>query len=239
MRAAAGTSPRTAPACAPARSAGRATGMPRRAGRRRSAARARGRSLAPRSKSAWAHSWSKACPVRSWTRSTLVSRGSTGAPKAKHAIASAVYAPTPGSSVRSSGQPDAATACAARCRLTARRLYPSPCQARITSARGAAASASTVGQRWSQCEVARHDARHLRLLQHDLRDEDRVRVARHPPGQIAPMLGVPVAEQLAHWHEPNDVSRARRRPGTRRRPMSSAGGASSGRAATRRPGGYR
>jgi hypothetical protein len=39
------------------------------------------------------------------------------------------------------------------------------------------------------CEVAGHDALDLRLLQHHLRDEDRVRVARPPPGQVA---GFPV-----------------------------------------------
>ena len=40
----------------------------------------------------------------------------------KFATAAAVYGPTPGRSVRSSGQPRSATMRAARCRLTARRL---------------------------------------------------------------------------------------------------------------------
>ena len=43
--------------------------------------------------------------------------------------------------------------------------------------------------------VARHDARHLRLLEHQLRDEDVVRIARPPPGQVAPVArGTSAAE---------------------------------------------
>jgi len=40
-------------------------------------------------------------------------------------------------------------------------------------------------------EVARDDALYLRLLEHHLGDEDRVRIARPPPGQITPVLRVP------------------------------------------------
>ena len=90
--------------------------------------------VAPRSNSACAHAASKLSPVRSCTRRTFVSTGSTSRPNAKLPTAAAVYGPTPGSSVRSSGQPCSATCRAARCRLTARRLYPSPCHSRITSA---------------------------------------------------------------------------------------------------------
>ena len=75
------------------------------------------------------------------------------APKAKQATAAAVYGPIPGSFWSSPGSrgkpPRATTACAHRCRFTARRLYPGPLHARITSAGVAAASASTVGQRSS------------------------------------------------------------------------------------------
>ena len=71
-------------------------------------------------------------------------------PKAKHRIAASVYGPTPGRSVRSWGQPLIAMRCAARCRLSARRLYPSPCHLRMTSAVVAAASEPTVGHRSSQ-----------------------------------------------------------------------------------------
>ena len=78
--------------------------------------------VAPRSISACAAAPVKPCPVRRSTRSTLTSRGRTFSSKAKFAMAAAVYGPTPGSSVRSSGQPPAATRDAARWSATARRL---------------------------------------------------------------------------------------------------------------------
>ena len=89
---------------------------------RRSAARARGRP-SRRDPSAPARCARRTrCPVRSCTRRTFVSTGNTSSPNAKLRIAAAVYAPTPGSSVRSSGQPRSAIAAAARWRLSARRL---------------------------------------------------------------------------------------------------------------------
>ncbi len=50
-------------------------------------------------------------------------------------------------------------------------------------------------------QIARHDPRDLRLLQHHLRDEDRVRVVGAPPGQIARVLAVPSQKQLLHAEE--------------------------------------
>ena len=47
-------------------------------------------------------------------------------------------------------------------------------------------------------EIARNDARDLRLLEHDLGDEDRVRVARFPPGQVAALRPKPLEEQFLH-----------------------------------------
>ena len=90
-RAAGGTSPRTAP-CLRERleAAARATGTRRRAGTRRSAARARGR-RSRRGPSAPARTRGRTrTPVRSSTRRTFTSTGSTGRPSAKHATASAV-----------------------------------------------------------------------------------------------------------------------------------------------------
>src|SRR5205823_7608167 len=49
---------------------------------------------------------------------------------------------------------------------------------------------------------ARHDALHLRLLRHHLADEDRVRVPRPPPREVASVLGEPGQEKLFHWPEP-------------------------------------
>ena len=120
-RAAAGTSPRTATACAAARSAGRA----RAARGQRAVAAARDAREADRG--AEVEQRLRACaveasPVRSCTRRTFVSTGSTSRPNAKLPTAAAVYGPTPGSSVRSSGQPVVGDRRAARCRLTARRL---------------------------------------------------------------------------------------------------------------------
>ena len=43
-------------------------------------------------------------------------------------------------------------------------------------------------------QVPRDDALHLRLLEHDLADEDRVRIACPPPRQVASLECVPVAE---------------------------------------------
>jgi hypothetical protein len=46
--------------------------------------------VAPRSISACAQVWSNSWPVRSWTRRTFTSTGSTGRPKAKQPTAAAV-----------------------------------------------------------------------------------------------------------------------------------------------------
>jgi hypothetical protein len=47
-------------------------------------------------------------------------------------------------------------------------------------------------------EVARDDARDLGLLEHDLGDEDRVRVARLSPGEVAAAAPVPDEEGTLH-----------------------------------------
>ena len=47
---------------------------------------------------------------------------------------------------------------------------------------------------------ARHDALDLRLLEHDLRDEDRVRVASPPPGQVAAVLLEPGSKPSLGGH---------------------------------------
>jgi hypothetical protein len=51
----------------------------------------------------------------------------------------------------------------------------------------------------------------LRLLQHDLGDEDRVRVARPSPGEIAPMAPVPSEQASLEARETLAVD-ARHRP---------------------------
>src|SRR5207253_4496683 len=48
-------------------------------------------------------------------------------------------------------------------------------------------------------EVARHDSRDLRLLEHHLRDEDCVRIPRTPPGQVPARPAMPGQERIPHW----------------------------------------
>jgi hypothetical protein len=45
--------------------------------------------------------------------------------------------------------------------------------------------------------ILRNHAVHLGLLQHYFRDQDPVRVARHPPGQVAAVLAVPREQPAA------------------------------------------
>ena len=40
-------------------------------------------------------------------------------------------------------------------------------------------------------EILRDNARYLRLLQHDFRNEDLIRIVRMPPGKIAPVCFPP------------------------------------------------
>ena len=98
-----------------------------------------------------------------------------------------MYGPTPGSSVRSSGQPsrrDARAARAARARAGCSRA-PATRGSRPRG-RGRRAPRRSASARARQ--PARDHARDLRLLQHHLGDEDRVRVARPAPRQVAPVL---------------------------------------------------
>ena len=205
-RGAGGTSPRSATACAAARSGARATGSRSASGQRRSAECGRGRS-SRRGRTAPART-----PARTRARSAPGPRarscrpGSTASPKAKFRIAAAVYGPTPGSLVRSSGQPRAATT--ARRAVQAERApvvaEPLPLADHLRRRRRPRAPRASASARAS--EPARDDALDLRLLQHHLADEDRVRIARPAPGQIAAVFRVPRREELVHGREP---SRAR------------------------------
>ena len=198
-RAAAGTSPRTALACARAPRGSRATGSstasghaPQRGTRARQTSRRDPSAPEPRADE-------NASPVRRWTRSTFTSTGSTSSPKAKQRTAAAVYGPDAGQLGQVVGPAVVARRPARRGGGSApRRLYPSPCHSRITSAGEAAASASTRRPALEPGEVARDDALDLRLLQHHLADEDRVRVARAPPREVAPVRREPLEQQLLH-----------------------------------------
>ena len=50
-------------------------------------------------------------------------------------------------------------------------------------------------------QIARHDPFHLRLLQHYLRHEDRVRIPRPPPGEVTAVLGEPSEQYTFHGGE--------------------------------------
>ena len=104
-RGAGGTSPRTALASASAPHGHRETGTTAASGHESHRGMRAMQIVAPRSMSAWADAALNDSPVRRSTRSTFTSTGSTSSPNAKQRIAAAVYGPTPGSSVRSSGQP--------------------------------------------------------------------------------------------------------------------------------------
>ena len=205
VSAAAGTSPRTGPACAPARTAARATGMSAASGQTPQRGTRARQTVAPRSISAWAHSPSKTPPLRSRTRRTFVSSGTTSRPSAKHSIASAVYGPTPGSSreivrpaahgddLRGPVQVDGAAVVA----------EPLPGDDHL-GARLAAASASAVGQRSSQARY-RGTTRGTCVCC-SITSETRIAygIARPPPGQVAPVRLVPALERGLH---PGSVER--------------------------------
>ncbi|MEY2547020.1 MAG: hypothetical protein QOG48_2137 [Verrucomicrobiota bacterium] len=54
------------------------------------------------------------------------------------------------------------------------------------------------GESRETCEpsiIVRQHGRHLRLLEHELRDENRVRIARAAPREIAPVFAIPDAKR--------------------------------------------
>ena len=59
----------------------------------------------------------------------------------------------------------------------------------------------------------RDDAVHLRLLQHQFGDENRVRIPHAPPRQVAPLPRVPVEQRLLDDREIGHIRRGDRRRG--------------------------
>ena len=104
--------------------------------------------------------WCRRRPRRHRTRRTAQREPCRGRRRAGHA----------GPRRRAGSVPpcSATTTVAARCRLSARRLYPSPDHRRTTSAAPARAQAAGVGKRGQEALVVGHDAVRLRLLQHHL-----------------------------------------------------------------------
>ena len=127
-----------------------------------------------------------------------MSTAATCASQANDATAAAVYGPTPGNAVRSDGQPCAATT--ARRPLQRQRApvvaQPAPQRQHVAHRRAASAPRREPLQ---PALVVRHHPQRLRLLEHHLADEQRVRVARRPPRQRPPHPLVPL-QQRAHVH---------------------------------------
>ena len=139
----------------------------------------------PRSISAWAAAGEKAWPVRSDTRRTFTSTGRTGG-----RTRSRRRRP------RCSGRLPAARSGRRATRARQRAL---PCDGArappvvaeplpFTDHLACRGGGERVDRRpaLEPALPARHDALHLRLLRHDLADEDRVRVAGPPPGRSRP-----------------------------------------------------
>ena len=82
-----------------------------------------------------------------------------------------------------------------------------------------------VGERLQERLVIGDRGLHRRLLEHHLRDPDAVRVARAPPGKVAPVASIPVEERpaqarRAHASTAGTASVARRPPPWSMRSMS-------------------
>ena len=131
---------------------------------------------------------------RAATRRTFVSTAATRSPNANDATAAAVYGPTPGSARRPRLSRGPAVA------RDDRAGRPQPQRALVV------AQADPLGEDLRRRRggerlrgrparhpalVALEHARDLRLLRHELRDEDRVGIARAPPRQVAAVGVVP------------------------------------------------
>ena len=145
--------------------------------------------MAPRSISACAEAGPNEPPLRSRTRRTFMSTGSTGAIEREPCDGVGGVPPTPGSSVRSSGRPrrrfggplgevERRGGCTPA--PATRGLRPQASRRRAPRPKASARATGTSGR------PARPGS-----AEHDLRDEDRIRVARLPPGQVSFVLVEP------------------------------------------------
>ena len=109
-----------------------------------------------------------------------------------------MYGPTPGSSVRSSGQPRAGDRTRRAVEVERAPVVPEPLPLADHVGGGRRRERLDRGPALEPGAIARNDALDLRLLEHHLADEDRVRVARPPPRQVAAVLREPGEELLLH-----------------------------------------
>src|SRR5262245_17581451 len=129
--------------------------------------------------------------TRASTRAMFVSTAAASAPNAMLATAPAVYRPMPGRRRSATGSAGETPSC---------RRAP-----RVAGARVVAETRPAVAHRVRRCRrqvfkgriaaeeagVVPHHPGHLRLLKHELRDEDLVGIAGSAPRQRAPVQGVP------------------------------------------------
>ena len=121
---------------------------------------------------------------------------------ANEPTAAAVYGPTPGSSVRSSGQPCAATSPRGALQRQRAAVVAEPAPVREHLARGRGRERARVGEALQPALVVRDDPRRLGLLEHHLGHEQRVRVARRAPRQRPPDALVPVQQRRRRSRQP-------------------------------------
>ena len=135
----------------------------------------------------------------------FVSMNTTGILKAKAQIDAAVALPIPGNVARTSGScgsipsNSSTTRRAHFCREIARRLYPIPCQTARTSGNGAPASDGKVRECGNEYRVFYRHPLHLRLLEHDLGDEDPVGIRCFSPCEVPPVIAIIVQDNLLEF----------------------------------------
>ena len=70
---------------------------------------------------------------------------------------------------------------------SARRLYPIPCHARSTVASPCLRKRTEIGKSLHESRIELQNPRDLRLLEHDLRHQNPVRITRPPPWHVTPI----------------------------------------------------
>ena len=168
------------------------------------------------------------------TRLTLPSRIATRSPKQKAAIAAAVERPMPGSSASAAALRGKSPPCSATTDLRAAVQVAraavvaeaAPQREHVVERRGG--ERAHVGKAGQEARVVVEHRRHLRLLQHDLRQPDAVRVAAALPGQVvAAVLALP-RDHLRGEAPPRRGAPASAGSAARRRPPDRLGAARCG-----------
>ena len=146
---------------------------------------------------------------RASTRFTLPSRIAARSPNANAAMAAAVERPMPGSVAMVRASRGKRPSCLPDDHLRRRvQMMRAPVVAEAApqlehavDRRGG--ERADVGKRGQKALVVRNDRRHLRLLQHDLREPDPIRIARALPREVVPAVralpGGQTGRERADW----------------------------------------